>query len=121
MTTNIQLKANAPDEVRLVSIAGRRRAPLCASACWISAGDAHPQTPFCARDLQFLTSSTYRRAKLSESARLLAAELRSAPAGVFIKPLSATGLQGMPRISQANHLGRPRDTAKPPSRYRKYW
>ena len=72
-------------------------------------------------DMQFLTSSTYRRAKLSESARLLAAELRSAPAGVFIKPLSATGLEGMPRISQANHAGRPSDTAKPPGRYRKYW
>ena len=32
-------------------------------------------------DLQFLTSSTYRRAKLLESDRLLAAELRPAPAG----------------------------------------
>jgi len=30
-------------------LAGRRRAQLCASACWISAGDAHPQTPFCAQ------------------------------------------------------------------------
>ena len=29
-------------------------------------------------DLQFLTSSTYRRTKLLESDRLLAAELRSA-------------------------------------------
>jgi hypothetical protein len=32
-------------------------------------------------DLQFLTSSTYRRSKLLESDRLLAAELRSVPAG----------------------------------------
>ncbi|MGA2476713.1 MAG: hypothetical protein ABSF73_08850 [Terriglobia bacterium] len=32
-------------------------------------------------DLQFLTRSTYRRTKLLESDRLLAAELRSAPAG----------------------------------------
>jgi dolichol-phosphate mannosyltransferase len=29
--------------------AGWRRAQLCASACWISAAHAHPQTPFCAR------------------------------------------------------------------------
>jgi hypothetical protein len=32
-------------------------------------------------DLQFLTSNTYRRIKLRGSDRLLAAELRSAPAG----------------------------------------
>ena len=36
---------------------------------------------FVPRDLQFLTSSTYHRTKLLESDRLLAAELRSAPAG----------------------------------------
>lgn len=40
---------------------------------------------------------------------------------VFIKPLSATGLEGMPRISQANHVGKPGDTAKSPGRYRMYW
>ena len=28
--------------------AGWRRAQLCAAACYISAGHAHPQTPFCA-------------------------------------------------------------------------
>jgi len=38
-------------------------------------------------DLQFLTSNTYRRAKLLESDRLLAAELRSAPAGAT-RPIS---------------------------------
>jgi len=36
---------------------------------------------FVAGDLQFLTSNTYRRTKLLESDRLLAAKLRSAPAG----------------------------------------
>ncbi len=36
-------------------------------------------------DLQFLTSSTYRRTKLLESDRLLAAELRSAPAGRCVR------------------------------------
>ena len=36
-------------------------------------------------DLQFLTSSTYRRTKLLESDRLLAAELRSVPAGGFME------------------------------------
>jgi len=35
-----------------------------------------------AGDLQSLTRTTYRRTKLLESDRLLAAELRSAPAGV---------------------------------------
>jgi hypothetical protein len=35
---------------------------------------------FVPRDLQFLASTTYRHAKLLESDRLLAAELRSAPA-----------------------------------------
>jgi hypothetical protein len=29
--------------------AGWRRAQLCASACYISAGHTHLQTPFCAR------------------------------------------------------------------------
>ena len=38
---------------------------------------------FVPRDLQFLTSNTYRRTKLLESDRLLAAELRSVPAGGF--------------------------------------
>ncbi|MGD0010943.1 MAG: hypothetical protein ABSE93_20675 [Terriglobia bacterium] len=42
-------------------------------------------------DLQFLTSSTYRRTKLLDSDRLLAAELRSAPAGVYILRSESTG------------------------------
>jgi len=44
-------------------------------------------------DLQFLTSNTYRRSKLLESDRLLAAELRSAPAGDWINELTMTLIQ----------------------------
>jgi hypothetical protein len=33
----------------ITMLAGWRRAQLCGSGCCISAGDAHPQTPFCAR------------------------------------------------------------------------
>ena len=44
-------------------------------------------------DPQFLTSNTYRRSKLLESDRLLAAELRSAPAGDWINELTMTLIQ----------------------------
>jgi hypothetical protein len=50
--------------------AGWRRAQFCASACYISAGDAHPKRHFAPGDVQFLTSSTYPPAMLFESDRL---------------------------------------------------
>ena len=66
------------------SLAGAERSSALQRAILALVMPTHKRH-FAPGDLQFLTSSTYRRAQLFESDRfrLLAAELRSAPACVY--------------------------------------
>jgi hypothetical protein len=85
-------------EVLVVPLAGAERRSALQRAGLAQLMPTHKRH-FVPGDLQFLTSSTYRRAKLLESDRLLAAELRSAPAGAFPVEDAGAGRAGARAVS----------------------